>query len=79
MGNKRDSVRTLPDGRKVVHHPGGEQDLIADGRAVSRLASDQDATSAKVAELRGAAQRAARAKRGSLGGGDSVPSDKRPV
>lgn len=79
MGKKRDSVRTLPDGRKVVHHPDGEQDLMPTGRVARRLASDSDETSRKVAELRDEAVRSANRKRDSLGTGDSVPSDKRPV
>ena len=79
MGKKRDSVRTTPDGRKVVHHPDGEQDLIQNGRMVKRLASGRDSAAAKVAELRERSVRAAREKRDSLGSGDSVPSDKRPV
>lgn len=79
MGKKRDSVRTLPDGRRVVHHPDGEQDLIQNGRMVKRLASGEESTAAKVAELRERAQDAARRKRESLAAGDAVPSDKRPI
>lgn len=79
MGKKRDSVRTLPDGRKVVHHPDGEQDLIQNGRMVKRLASAEESTAAKVAGLRERAQAAAQRKRESLASGDAVPSDKRPI
>jgi predicted GIY-YIG superfamily endonuclease len=79
MGNKRDSVRTTPDGRRVVHHPDGEQDLVQNGRMVKRLASSEESTAAKVAALREAALRATERKRESLAAGDSVPSDKRPI
>lgn len=79
MGNKRDSVRTLPNGDKVVHHPDGEQDLIQDGRMVKRLASSEESTAAKVAELREKAQASARKKREALEAGNAVPSDKRPI
>jgi hypothetical protein len=79
VGKKRDSVRTLPNGRRVVHHPDGEQDLIPTDRAERRLESDSGAAFARVAELREEAQRAAREKRESLDAGDTVPHDKRPI
>lgn len=79
MGKKRDSIRTLPSGQKAVHHPDDEMDLIPNARAVKRLASSQESTSAKVAELRDNAVRAAREKRESLEAGNAVPSDKRPI
>lgn len=79
MGKKRDSVRTLPSGEKVVHHPDGEQDLIKTGRMARRLASDADETSEAVAALRRAALDRVAAKAGSLDEGDAVPHDKRPL
>lgn len=43
MGDKRVSVRTLPDGSKVSHHPDGTQKLIR-GRSPlrERLAGKRD-------------------------------------
>jgi hypothetical protein len=79
MGKKRDSVRTLPGGRRVVHHPDGEQDLIPTDRADRRLESGSPAAFGRVAELREGAQRAVREKRESLDAGDAVPHDKRPI
>ena len=79
MGKKRDSVRTLPGGRRVVHHPDGEQDLIPTDRAERRLESSSAEAFARVAELRDEAQRAVREKRESLDAGDAVPHDKRPI
>ena len=79
MGKKRDSIRTMPGGQQVVHHPDGEMDLIPNGRMVKRLASSEDSTAAKVAELKEQALRAAQEKRDSLAAGNAVPSDKRPI
>lgn len=79
MGKKRDSVRKLPSGRRVVHHPDGEQDLIRTDRTARRLASDAEGAFARVQGLRDDAQRAVRDKRDQLDAGDAVPHDKRPI
>lgn len=79
MGKKRDSVRTTPLGRKVVHHPDGEQDLIRSPRMAKRLASSEGHAFDGVRELREAALRDVAGKRESLDAGEPVPHDKRPV
>lgn len=43
MGDKRVSVRTLPSGEKVTHHPDGHQELIRDRSPLrEKLAAKRD-------------------------------------
>ena len=79
MGDKRPSVRTLPSGEKVVHHPDGTQRLIPSGRAKATLAATAAQADADAAALESRMLDAVAAKREALASGDAVPGDKRPV
>lgn len=79
MGKKRSSIRTLPSGEKVVHHPDGSQTLIVSAGLRDTVESTENAM--READLAKTAARLAaiKAKRDALASGDAVPDDKRAV
>jgi hypothetical protein len=80
MGEKRPSVRTLPSGERVTHHPDGNQVLIPSESAVSNfLDSNEEALQAANDRLTQDRLAAVAAKRQSLDAGTPVPNDKRVV
>jgi len=79
MGDKRPSVRTLPSGEQVVHHPGGEQYLIPTTSLADVLAHVEPETRAAGDALTAERMSTIDAKRESLATGDVVPGEKRAI
>lgn len=79
MGKKKNTVRTLPSGEKVVHSPDDTITLVPDNRLITLLAATAEVTLAAEAAQRAKLQKAVDDKRASLDAGDAVPHDKRPV
>ena len=79
MGDKRPSVRTLPSGEQVVHHPGGDQYLIPTTSLADLLAHTEPEQRSAQEELTTKRMSTIDAKRESLAAGDEVPGEKRAV
>ena len=85
MGDKRLSIRTLPDGYyKVTHHPPddahpqGKQVLLpGQSRLKERLLAAREDNKAKLAELHEAHYRKVAVRRASLAAHPAVPAEKR--
>lgn len=79
MGDKRPSVRTLPSGEQVVHHPGGDQYLIPTTGMAEVLAHTEPERRAAQDDLTEKRMSTIDAKRDSLASGDVVPGEKRAL
>jgi len=79
VGDKRPSVRTLPSGERVVHHPGGDQYLIPTTSLADLLAYTEPEQRAAEDALTAERMSTIDAKRESLATGDVVPNEKRAL
>ncbi len=79
MGEKRDSIRTLPTGEQVIHSPDGTQRLIPTNILADRLAAVQTEYEWANAERQHALLSEVTSKQEAMDGGlQPVPADKRP-
>lgn len=76
MGDKQPSVRTLDDGDKVVHSPGGKQVLVPTNRLSAVLEGQQEELQADSEAKTDILVQRAIEKRASLDAGDPVPASK---
>lgn len=79
MGDKQPSVRTLPTGEKVTHHPDGRQVLIHNDEHRTRVHDRQQELEDAHATINEGHLANVEAKRVSLAAGQPVPHDKRSV
>lgn len=84
MGEKRESIRTLPSGERVRHFPADEDNpdgkmvLITDVSPMrERLEAEREEKSARHAELKKKHAAALAAKQAAMAAGDAVPPEKR--
>lgn len=76
MGNKKPSVRTLPTGEKVTHHPDGTQVMLYRNSLGGQLAAVESLQTAESAALTEQRLAAVEEKRAAQQAGTPVPRDK---
>lgn len=79
MGEKKVSVRTLPSGERVNHHPDGRQVLIHNDEHRTRVHDRQQELEDAHATINEAHLANVEAKRASLAAEPSVAHDKRSI
>jgi hypothetical protein len=80
MGDKKVTVRTLPSGEKVEHHPNGDMHLIREGSPLrARLNANLDQDKEASQAMRDVRHQAIQDKKDRMDAGDPVPYEKRSV